>query len=140
MAKKKPSPALAKFNRIVKRLKREKGLSHKQAQKQAKAVYHSGRPAVKKHRPAAKKKKHIKRARTGSVNTVSKSHVDKNAIKVDMQIGRLTASQLASKLKAKYEEEIGKKSVKVFTATKAKTRNKARKELAEAKRKFNKLC
>lgn len=140
MAKKKPSAALAKFNRIVKTLKREKGLSHKQAQKQAKAIYHGGRPAAKKSRPAAKKKSRPKKARTGSVNTVSKSHTDKNRINVDMQIGHLTAAQLASRLKLMYEADIGKKSVKVFTAKKAKTRNQARKELAEAKRKFNKLC
>lgn len=139
MAKKKIPAGLAKYNRLVERFKKG-GLSHKQAQKKASAEFRPVRSAAKKHRPAAKKKPHAKKAHTGAVNTVSKSHTYKNAIKVDMQIGRLTASQLASRLKAKYEEEIGKKSVKVFTATKAKARNKARKELAEAKRKFNKLC
>jgi len=71
--------------------------------------------------------------RLDGINTSSATHIDKNRIHANIQLGRITAGTLRSELKKRIKEKIDKAVVKKYHATKQRVKKKIQKTITAAK-------
>lgn len=103
------------------------------------AVKAAGRKLRSKKQPRKKKKKTAKK-KVGAISTRSKSHIDKNRNKVDIQIGKASVRQLENEAKKKHEEKAGDLYVKLRHHAKGvQQKKKIRRQLAEVNKRISKL-
>lgn len=169
MAKRKQSSALKWITTEAKRLKREYPRRYTKWTdyvKQASAIYaskHGGKSPVGKKRKKVSAVKILERGEkrnvhphivrvnrtkggrfkkftaVNSIHTDSATHIDRNRIHANIQLGRVGASSLKNELKKRIKEKIDRAVVRKYHATKKRVKTKIQRTITAAKAELRRL-